>query len=146
MSDYGTNPASAYSFQTSAFGNISGSHSADAGSETDILSTILGLGTLFSLNTTEYWDAGVPKMTVQFQSPLISQPIFASDFIASPNGTFSLDPAYRDVVIPFTIPAGIAPNFGISRVLSSRLCPSRPASLPQALGSSGLLDFPFVAA
>ena len=139
MSDYGINPTSSFSTQISALGDTAISHYAEASVAIAIDSSISGLNTVFSLTATEEFQQGVPKMVVAFQSPLISQPIFASDFVAGPNGTFSLDPTYRDILIPFTIPSGISPNFEIGSGTSVIISPEPASVLTADCGLLGLI-------
>jgi len=139
MSDFGTNPASAYAVQFMESGNVNSSHFAQAVVHTQIRTNLPGVSNLFSTTATVTWQNGVTSFTAGSFSPLIPQPIFASDYIAGPDGMFSLDPNKRHISIPFTIPAGQSFQFAILTDSNVQIVPEPASIISTGMGLIGLL-------
>lgn len=133
MSDYGTNPASALAMQISTLGNVSPGHNPQAYISSSFSSNIVGAANLFGFDAQYIFDAQNPFI-VQSDALGIAQPISASDFTAGPNGAYSLNPAYSDIVIPFTIPAGIRPVFTFGTGVQVQMVPEPATVLTAGIG------------
>jgi hypothetical protein len=90
-------------FQASG-ASVPGNHSATSVVEVIILSTIPGLSNLLDFGVAAFWQNGSESLQVGFSSNAVSQSIFTSDFIAGPNGTYSLDPNKRHLFHSFYHP------------------------------------------
>lgn len=126
MSDYGVNPNASFSVQTSELGTVPGDHTASAEIVTGLDAG--GLSPIFSIDVLETWQNGSTSFSVNFTSPYISAPISASDFIAGPNGEYSLDPNKRQFSVPFTIPAGVIIGFQTGSGVVAQVIPE-PATI-----------------
>ena len=134
MSDFGSNPASAYTLQALEGGTLSSAHSGGVSIATSVESSI---GLIFEIVATTSFANGNTLFSLQYFSDIhFPQPIFASDFIPGPNGTFSLDPSKREFQIPFTIPAGVNFRYDVHTDNSAQVVPE-PSTL--ALAALGFL-------
>lgn len=139
IGDYGANPSAAYSVQGAAAGNVNASHFSQVETNTSVDSNLPGLGTIADLQSIETWESGIELFQFSFSSQFISQPIFASDFLAGPNGSYSLDPSKRDIQIPVTIPAGIVFEYAVGTGTNVQITPEPSTLALAALGFAALV-------
>jgi hypothetical protein len=107
IADFLENEDADFHLQTFASDPLLGSGSATFNLEAT--TNLPGLSSLFELSVS-LDSLGSP--VVNFSSPLVSQPIFASDFILGTDNTYHLNADKRMFSIDFMVPAGTLGMFG----------------------------------
>jgi hypothetical protein len=129
LSNYPSDPTASFQLQASSSDNAK--LSSNTSFSLSALTNIPGLSKLFALDFSTV--SAADTVTVHFFSPVISQPIFASDFTTPQPGVYVLDPSKRSFSIPFNIPA---------RTLGSDSSGSYGLSLDMVEGASANVSSP----